>query len=143
MTRLIPGLALAALLLGAGPGIADEFSVSPTKLRVAATERTATLTVMSGGPGASEGQVRVMRWYNDNGRNELAPTRDVTASPPSMHMKANQEITIRLVRKSKTAVQGQECYRVLIDKLPNLAAKGQQVAFTVRQSVPLCFGTAP
>lgn len=123
--------------------MADEFSVSPTKLLVPATAKTATLTVMSGGPGESDGQVRVMRWHYENGRNDLTPTRDVTASPPSMHMKANQEMTIRLVRKLRTPVQGRECYRVLIDRLPDLAITGQQVAFTVRQSVPLCFGTAP
>jgi fimbrial chaperone protein len=141
--RFVARIAAALLWLAAGPVVADEFSVSPTSIRVAATEQVATLTVVSGGPGATNGQVRVMRWRNENGRNDLEPTRDVTASPPSMHMKANQEITIRLVRKSKKPVRGQECYRVLIDKLPNVKGKGPLVAFTVRQSVPLCFGTAP
>ena len=141
--RFVPRVASAVLLLVATPVLADEFSVSPTSIRVAATEQVATLTVVSTGPSGTDGQVRVMRWYNEDGRNDLEPTRDVTASPPSMHMKANQEITIRLVRKSKKAVRGQECYRVLIDRLPNLKGNGPLVAFTVRQSVPLCFGTAP
>ena len=52
-----------------------------------------------------------------------------------MHRKANQEITIRLVRKSKTALQGQECCPVLIDKLPNKTASGEQVAITIPHSV--------
>lgn len=91
----------------------------------------------------SDGQVRVMRWHNENGRNDLELTRDVTASPPSMRMKGSQEITIRLVRKSKKPVRGEECYRVLIDKLPKPAGDEPQIAFTVRQSVPLCFGGTP
>lgn len=136
-------MALVVTLSLATVATADEFSVSPTQLRVPATERVATLTVMSSGSGVSDGQVRVMRWHNENGRNELEPTRDVTASPPSMRMKGNQEITIRLVRKSKKPVRGEECYRVLIDKLPKAAGSEPQVAFTVRQSVPLCFGAKP
>lgn len=122
---------------------ADEFSVSPTQLRVPATERVATLTVMSSGSGVAVGQVRVMRWHNENGRNDLEPTRDVTASPPSLQMNANQEITIRLVRKSKKPLRSEECYRVLIDKLPNFSGDEPQVAFTVRHSVPLCFEAKP
>lgn len=81
-----------------------------------------------------------MRWHNENGRNDLEPTRDVTASPPSMQMSPDQEITIRLVRKSKKPVRGEECYRVLIDKLPVVGGDQPQIAFIVRQSVPLCFG---
>ena len=143
MKTLIACLALIVTTASAAAVAADEFSVSPTKLRVPATERVATLTVMSSGSGVSEGQVRVMRWHNENGRNDLEPTRDVTASPPSMRMKPNQEITIRLVRKSKKPVRGEECYRVLIDKLPKPVGDEPQVAFTVRQSVPLCFGAKP
>jgi fimbrial chaperone protein len=85
----------------------------------------------------------VLRWRNENGRNDLERTREVTASPPSMRMETGQEMTIRLVRRSKAPVVGQECYRVLVDKLPNVKAVGQKVAFTVRHSVPLCFGTLP
>lgn len=143
MTWLGLFLAGSALAFGAGCGNAADFSVSPTSLAVGATERIAALTVMSGGPGKARGQVRVMRWYNQGGRSDLEPTRDVTASPPSLQLGANQEVTIRLLRKSSKPVRGQECYRVLIDILPNLEGSNPQVSFTVRHSVPLCFGAKP
>lgn len=134
------GLALIVALTAGTATQADEFSVSPTRIRVGASERVATLTVTSSGSGTSNGQVRVVRWHNANGRNDLEPTREVTASPPSMRMLPGQEITIRLVRRSKRPVRGEECYRVLIDKLPDVGGDQPQIAFTVRQSVPLCFG---
>ena len=115
--------------------------VSPTSLQVAADVRSATVTVKVSGPGESLGQVRVMRWLRDGGEGKLVATRDVVASPPALRMKPNQEITIRLVRTAKTPVRGQECYRILIDQLPNLSPNRLSLSFAIRLSVPLCFGT--
>jgi fimbrial chaperone protein len=56
-------------------------------------------------------------------------------------MKPNQEITIRLIRTLTKPVQGQECYRVLVDQLPGATQQNEIVKFTIRHSVPLCFGT--
>jgi fimbrial chaperone protein len=136
-------LAGCALALIANLGAAADLSVSPTSLALGASERIAALTVMSGGPERARGQVRVMRWHNQGGRNDLEPTREVTASPPSLNLAAQQEITIRLLRKSNRPVRGQECYRVLIDILPDLTRDRPLVSFTVRHSVPLCFGKKP
>ncbi|MDR7126718.1 fimbria/pilus periplasmic chaperone [Pseudotabrizicola sp. 4114] len=131
---------LLSVLSLAGPALANEFTVSPTSIKVAAGTKTATLTVKAGGPGATLGQVRVMRWHRDGGKNRLTATRDVVASPPAMRMAPNQELTIRLVRTAKSAVRGEECYRVLVDQLPGSSQQDQVVKFTVRHSVPLCFG---
>jgi fimbrial chaperone protein len=136
-------LAVAVLVAGlalTGVARANDFSVSPTSIRVPAGTQVATLTVKAGGPGATLGQVRVMRWHRDNGQNKLVATRDVVASPPALRMKPNQELTIRLVRTTKTPVRGQECYRVLVDQLPGASQNNQVVKFTIRHSVPLCFG---
>jgi fimbrial chaperone protein len=119
---------------------ASDFTVSPTSIRVAPGNMVATLTVKSGGPGASLGQVRVMRWHQDGGAGRLEATRDVVASPPALQMAPNQELTIRLVRMASGPVSGEECYRVLVDQLPEARQGGQMVAFTLRHSVPLCFG---
>lgn len=125
-----------------GAGHANDFTVSPTSIRVAPGQQVATLTVKAGGPGATRGQVRVMRWFRDGGDGRLAATRDVVASPPALRMAPNQELTIRLVRTVKTKVGKEECYRVLLDQLPGESQKGQLVKFTVRHSVPVCFGPA-
>lgn len=83
-----------------------------------------------------------MRWLRDGGAGMLQPTRDVVASPPAMQMALGQELTIRLVRTTTKPVVGEECYRVLVDQLPGASQEGQAVMFTIRHSVPLCFGQA-
>jgi fimbrial chaperone protein len=133
-------VALLATLGLTGLALANGLSVSPTTLRVEPGIMVATLVVKSGGPGASLGQVRVMRWHRDEGAGRLEPTRDVVASPPALQMAPNQEMTIRLVRVAAGPVHGEECYRVLVDQLPSAREGGQMVGFTLRHSVPLCFG---
>lgn len=129
-------LAVAALPAAA---LADTFTVSPTNLQVKGAS-AAEVTVRSGGPGAMQGQVRVMRWNPAGGADDLAPTRDVVASPAALRLGANQETTIRLVRVRKQAVgRTPECYRVLIDQLPGAGSGAPVVKFTIRHSVPLCF----
>lgn len=120
--------------------LANDFTVSPTSIRVAPGQQVASLTVKAGGPGATFGQVRVMRWIRDGGQGKLMSTRDVVASPPALRMAPNQELTIRLVRTLKTEARAEECYRVLVDQLPGESQKGQVVKFTIRHSVPVCFG---
>jgi fimbrial chaperone protein len=133
---------LASGLVLAGAAYAEGFSVSPVSLQVPAGVQSTTLTVKSIGPGEAMGQVRVMRWLRDGGQNTLVPTRDVVASPPALRMQPNQELTVRLVRRATGPVTGQECYRVLVDQLPGASQNAQVVKFTVRHSVPLCFGVS-
>ncbi len=133
-TFLIIGMALA------GSASPDSFSVSPISLRVPANQQVTTLTMKATGRRVVIGQVRVMRWKRNGSQNELVPTRDVVASPPALRMNPNQETTIRLVRTNTKTVQGEECYRVLVDLLPDVRQRNQVVKFTIRHSVPLCFG---
>jgi fimbrial chaperone protein len=135
------GIATLGITLAlAGAAFANDFTVSPTSIRVAPDQQVATLTVKAGGPGETQGQVRVMRWMRGGGQGTLSPTRDVVASPPALRMAPNQELTIRLVRTLKTQARVEECYRVLVDQLPGQSQQGQVVKFTVRHSVPVCFG---
>lgn len=131
---------LGITLALAGAAFANDFTVSPTSIRVAPDQQVVTLTVKAGGPGETRGQVRVMRWLRDGGQGKLSPTRDVVASPPALQMAPNQELTIRLVRTLKSPSRVEECYRVLVDQLPGQSQQGQVVKFTVRHSVPVCFG---
>lgn len=134
-------ISFASSVFISGAAAADDFTVSPTSIRVAPGHQVATLTVKAGGPGVTLGQVRVMRWIRDGGAGDLLATRDVVASPPALQMAPDQELTIRLVRTVKTPIRGEECYRVLVDQLPGDSQAGQTVKFTIRHSVPLCFGS--
>lgn len=122
-----------------GAGAANTLTVSPTSISVPASAQTATVTVRSGNQGTAHGQVRVYRSIKVGQGEQLSPTEDVVVSPPAFRLSPNQEVTFRLVRRTNAPVQGQECYRVLIDQLPDPNREGVAVSFTIRHSIPLCF----
>ncbi|SLN43272.1 hypothetical protein AQS8620_01719 [Aquimixticola soesokkakensis] len=117
--------------------LAENVSVSPTRLNVAG--QASTLTVKAGGAQASVVQLRVVSWKEGTDPRNVKATRDVVISPPMAQLDPRQELTVRVVRTKKSAVRGRECYRVLVDRLPGAEQAEQAVKLQVRHSVPLCF----
>lgn len=136
--RLLALGAICCLGKLAGTADAGDLTVTPVSLAVASPSQTATLKIV----GAQEllaAQVRVVRWQQHGGREQLTPTRDVVASPPALRLEGGREMTVRIVRTVKSPVIGEECYRVLVDQLPGASQDGIAVKFALRQSIPLCF----
>lgn len=138
-SRFFLGAITLAMLSLAGPAAADSLAVSPTRLTVAAPAKATTMTIKAEGKGASVVQIRVMAWEKGTDPNKLKVTKAVQISPPAAKLASRQELTLRIVRTSKKAVRGTECYRVLIDRLPAKSNDAQSIKLQVRQSVPLCF----
>lgn len=141
MGNKIDGIALACFALYAGTTLAHAGSLtaSPTQLTVDYPGATTALKVKSNGDDSTAGQVRVMRWLQEDGKDKLVPTRDVVASPPALRLDPGKEMTVRLVRRAPSPVVGEECYRVLLDQLPGASRDGAVVMLVVRHSIPLCF----
>ncbi|MFN4142414.1 molecular chaperone [Aestuariivirga sp.] len=131
-----------AALVPLAPASAGSLSATPTSLALAAPAATAKLTVSGKGEGQTAGQVRVLRWIQQDGAERLVPTRDVVASPPALRLDPGKELTVRLVRTTKKPVSGEECYRVMVDQLPGAEQDGLAVKFALRHSIPLCFDGA-
>lgn len=142
LARARGGLCAAAAILAIGlgaPVAAESISVSPTKLAVPGGGQQTTLTVTAAGDRQSVVQVRVMAWNPRHAPDKLKPTRDVVVSPPISQLAPRQELTVRIVRTRNRPVRGQECYRVLVDRLPSGPVNDQAIALRIRHSVPLCF----
>jgi fimbrial chaperone protein len=136
-------IALASIVLNmallAVPAYANSLSVSPTSITVRAPMAMGQLTLRAGGTDLTLGQVRVMHTDNQASVESMQPTFDVVASPPALRLRPGQEVTVRLVRKTGKPLRGRECYRVLIDQIPQKQPGKGTVGFVIRQSVPLCF----
>ena len=132
--------AVAAFVLALpGASFADSLAVSPTRLTVPAPAQATTMTIKAEGKGQAVVQIRVMAWAKGSDPSDLKATKMVQVSPPAAKLGNRQELTLRIVRTSKKAVRGSECYRVLIDRLPTKSKDPQTVKLQIRQSVPLCF----
>ena len=88
-------------------------------------------------------QIRVFKWSIVNGKEQLNPTDDVVASPPSVTLTPRGQYVVRIVRMSKQPVVGEESYRLLVDQLPDLSQqRNGAVNLMVRYSIPVFFGAA-
>lgn len=120
------------------PAAADSVSISPTRVMIPPGVNQGSLTVTASGARRSFVQVRIMSWREGRPANELRPTRSVVVSPPISKLRPRQELTVRVVRTARKPARRRECYRVLVDRLPE-PAKAREIALRVRHSVPLCF----
>lgn len=141
MRSWISGL-LAAVAISATAAVASASSlqVTPVNIEVPAPGAASTVTLNNAGDEPVNAQIRIFKWVQKNGKDELIPTRDVVASPPAVKLAIGRKSVIRIVRVGKTPAASEEAYRLVIDEVPKPPkANAAGVGFTVRHSIPVFF----
>jgi fimbrial chaperone protein len=140
MLSKVAVLLFAGAVFAADGASASTLSISPVVIEIPAPGKTSKITLHNRGEDTIAAQIRVFRWSQIKGVDQLVPTTDMVASPPAAKLLPGAQYTVRLVRVAKHPVQGEESYRLLIDQLPKLAAhKGTNVSFVVRHSLPVFY----
>ncbi len=143
LKTLRPNLANAALIAGfvaATPAMAGSLQVSPLVIELGPGVSTSTENLENKGTSIISAQVRVFKWTQVDGKENMVPTTDVVASPPAFKIQPGAKATVRVVRLSKEPIKGEESYRLIIDDLPPPPDKpGDSVTFAVRHAIPVFF----
>jgi fimbrial chaperone protein len=125
-----------------GTSQAASLQVAPVLVEVPAPGAAATLKLRNEGSQPLDAQIRVFQWTQVEGADVLTPTNDVVASPPLASLRPNTDYTVRIVRTNKEPVAKEEAYRLLIDELPQPAARAaSSVNLALRYSIPVFFTT--
>jgi fimbrial chaperone protein len=132
----VASVALAAASAVAG---ANSLTVSPILVDVQAPKATTSVTLESSGSEQINAQVRVFKWSIVNGKDQLVPTKDVVASPPAIKVKPNGKAVIRVVRRSKSPVDVEENYRLIVSEVPKAPKINQGVGIAFQYSIPAFF----
>jgi fimbrial chaperone protein len=137
-------LIVALMLSITGGAHAASLQVAPTSVVVQAQQGASGLTLSNTGTTDLHAQVRVFRWTQVNGEDQLEPTRDIAISPPMVKLATGAQQLVRVIRLG--APSGSEgSYRVIVDELP-VAAGGDAaidtstkpgLQFVLRYSVPV------
>lgn len=132
-------LASAATFLPA-QGMASSLQITPVNIEVPAPGAASKVTLANAGSEQVNAQIRVFKWVQKNGKDELVETRDVVASPPALKLAPNGKTVIRVVRVNKTPAAAEESYRLIVDEVPTKPKVGDAgVGFAIRYSVPVFF----
>jgi fimbrial chaperone protein len=119
---------------------ASSLKLTPITIELQAPNASATLSLENSSPEPLKLQVRVFRWSQQERVDTLTETRDVVVSPPFATLGPNSEHVLRVIRIAKTPVIREESYRLLIDEVPQAAAKSKQtVRLMLRHSLPVFF----
>lgn len=125
------------------PAGAGSLQVEPVLVDITAPGAASTVTVRNEDTTPINAQIRVFKWSIVNGKEQLSPTDDVVASPPSVTLAPKAQYVVRIVRMSKQPVVGEESYRLLVDQLPDLSQqRNGAVNLMVRYSIPVFFGAS-
>ena len=133
--------ALTGLLMLCTGASAGSLQVSPVLVDVAPPGAAASVQLGNLSDQAMVAQVRIFKWSQVNGVDKLEETKDVVVSPPIAKIKPNGQSVIRVVRRAKSAPQGEESYRIVVDQVPEKKTKGSGISFAVRYSIPAFFGS--
>jgi fimbrial chaperone protein len=131
---------LAALGLSGIAAAQSTLRVSPVLLDVHAPTAAAAIRIWNDSDRPINVQIRLFRWGQAGGEDQLEPTADVAVSPPLTTLQPGSENVVRVVRTSKAPVAREESYRLIVDELPDPARRRPgTVALAMRYSIPVFF----
>jgi len=137
--RLLPAV-LAVLMQLSLPARAGSLQVAPVSIDVFAPRAASSVTIRNSGKQTMTLQARIFEWKQKKSRDSYYKTRKVVVSPPMLKLRPGQSGIIRIVRLSKTPLQAEESYRLIVDELPRLQkARRSTVTMVIRHSIPVYF----
>jgi fimbrial chaperone protein len=132
------GVALLALcLLATSTAGATSLQIAPTSLQLEARQRAGELWLTNSGTSPVKLQVRVFRWVQQGGQEQLLPTDELMASPPMQELAAGQQQLVRVMRPTREPPSAQQYYRLIVDEVPDLATRAEGMQFVLRYSIPV------
>ncbi|WMJ68505.1 molecular chaperone [Stenotrophomonas sp. 24(2023)] len=132
------GVALLLTLgLAATAAAATSLQVAPTSLQLEPRQRAAELWLGNSGTAPVTLQVRMFRWVQQDGQEQLLPTEELIASPPMQTLAAGQQQLVRVMRQGTDAPARQLHYRMIVDEVPDLSTRASGMQFVLRYSIPV------
>ncbi len=142
MRSFLALLAVVPGLIFAQDGQAASLQVSPVSVDLSAPAQASAVNLRNSSDRPVNVQVRVFKWTQTAGEDQLVPATDVVASPPAAKLQPGTTYTIRVARTAPPLTSGEGTYRLLIDELPevNVRRPGSDVKLVIRYSIPVFFG---
>lgn len=131
-------LVLALTAFVAAPAFATSLQVTPLLLEVPAEKQAEGIWLSNSSADVLKAQVRVYRWTQAAGTEQLELSNAVVASPPMLDLAAGARQLVRIIRTGPPPSGPSEAaYRIVVDELPPAQSEGRGIQFVVRYSVPV------
>lgn len=114
--------------------------ISPVSVNISSQDKASIVTLFNMSDESSSVQIRVYKWTQSDGNDNLTETDDIIASPPFITLSPGGSFNFRLVRTNDDPITGEKSYRIIIDELPKPQDKrstGSGIGILIRNSLPL------
>ncbi|MGP3592485.1 fimbrial biogenesis chaperone [Vagococcus sp. WN89Y] len=119
---------------------AGALTISPVSLQMDESQKAISMTIKNDAPEATQIQLRVFQWQQENGNDRFSETEDIVISPPFIRLDAQRSYNVRIFRKSASLPATEKTYRIIIDEIPqpvDTRTTGEGVKISLRTSHPL------
>ncbi|MGA2778774.1 MAG: fimbria/pilus periplasmic chaperone [Steroidobacteraceae bacterium] len=117
---------------------ASSFNISPIRAELSGAHHTDVMTLTNADDGPVVVEVRVVKWSQDNGADQLDDTRELLVTPPVLQIPGKGEQIIRVALRREPDPTRETTYRLIFQEVPQAATPdftGLRVA--LRLSVPI------
>lgn len=146
LRRLLGGAAPAApLFFFWHVAFAASFGVSPVRIDLSASARSAELRLTNTGAEEVSVQVDVRKWSQDfDGAEQLFDTNELLAVPPLATIPPGEQQIVRIGRRGEVSVDTEQSFRVLVTELaPAVAPTAEQPTLRMRLQLSIPVFVAP
>lgn len=129
---------LLVALAAANLAQASSFNISPIRAELGGARHTEVMTLTNADDSPVVVEVRVVKWSQDNGADQLDDTRELLVTPPVLQIPGKGEQIIRVALRREPDPARETTYRVIFQEVPQAAPAdfaGLRVA--LRLSVPV------
>lgn len=117
---------------------AASLQASPVMLEIVPPAASGVINLQNNGDRPINAQVRVFRWRQVDGEEQLEPAETLVASPPSAELAPRQSYAVRVLRPDGAPVTEPEYYRVIVDELPGPQdERPNAITMAMRYSIPV------
>ena len=120
---------------GRRPASATSLQVAPTSL-LEARQRAGELWLTNSGTSPVTLQVRLFRWVQQDGQEQLLPTDELIATPRCGAGRWTAAAGAGDA-SGQRAPPAQRHYRLIVDEVPDLATRAEGMQFVLRYSIPV------
>jgi fimbrial chaperone protein len=130
-------LGLAFSFFGASLSHAGSFTVNPVRVTLSPTQRVAAISVSNHGAEASVIQLETSRWTQQDGKDSLAPSNEILATPPIFTLAPGASQIVRVGLRRASDAQHELTYRLVLREVPppQPIAQGLRVALAISMPV--------
>jgi fimbrial chaperone protein len=119
---------------------AASLQVAPTTIVIDARKGAEGLLLQNNGRSPLPVQIRVFRWWQDHGEDQMEASDALAVSPPMLTLAPGAEQLVRIVHVGTPPPPGHDAtYRVVVDELPveEDAPPRAGLRFAMRYSIPV------